>query len=120
MEPMLRRIYCANANALIYIATKQETETPVESSNPVKGDDPWLMYRTRPQRAASSRTNQNESAPAFSAGWRMQFMCRGSARSSARSHVIFATASSPTKQSARSSGDFSRRDNTTHKGDMKK
>src|SRR5262245_57141361 len=45
----------------------------------------------------------------------MRFMCRASARSSARSHVLFARASLPTRQSARSSGASYRRDNTTHK-----
>src|SRR5262249_42157116 len=101
--------------AYLHANNKKKRETSVESSNPVKGDDPWLMYRTRPQRAALSRTNQNGSAPAFSAGWRLRFMCRASARSSARSHAILQTASSPTRQNARSSAASSRRDNTTHK-----
>src|SRR5262245_28059561 len=101
---------------------QEETETPVESSNPVKGDDPWPTSRTRPQHADSSRTNQNGSAPAFSAGWRTRFMCRASARLSARSHAIFETASSPTKRSARSSAAFSRRADARNQptGDLEK
>src|SRR5262249_47552735 len=71
--------------AYLQTDNKKKQETSVESSNPIKGDDPWLTFRTRLQRAASSRTNQNVSAPAFSAGWQIRFMCRASARSSARS-----------------------------------
>ena len=46
----------------------------MESSNPIKGDDPWLTSRTQSPRATSSRTNPNANAPAFSVGWRTPCM----------------------------------------------
>src|SRR4029078_7409658 len=47
---------------------KKKREAPVESSNPIKGDDPWPMFLIRAPRATSSRTNQNLTAPGFSDG----------------------------------------------------
>src|SRR5215467_12368520 len=86
---------------------KKKRETPVESSNPIKGDDPWPMFLTRAPRAISSRTNQNVNA-ASSAGWRTRCSYRVSAWSSARLPATCRTAGSPTRQSERSSGAFSR------------
>ena len=78
------RLLHAAEQAYLQRNNKKKRETPVESSNPIKGDDPWPTSRIQAPRATSSRTNLSVSAPAFSVGWRMRFMYRAVEREIAR------------------------------------